>query len=275
MKTEARDRIPFFKRDENPIRPFGDYSKPSHEGYRNTIELPEGKNVVPLRSDTIRDEARHPVTKHINAISLVKILEEKGTQDDALSDNYIVRLDGSDTVVSLKEVDKENEAGNGAGDEVVKSAKEKLKKIDEKNQERHPTLNSPAKTDIRLSLASHLYIYPLGIAEEVLVNVAGYVYPVDFMILDIKEDEKRPFILGTPFLTTTKAVIKFVKGTITLRPGKSKMSFHRIPESLCRIEKRINNDIEPIAPTMTINRLVLEWEVRIKLHQEKDMEFDQ
>nr|GEY62116.1 MAK10-like protein [Tanacetum cinerariifolium] len=40
--------------DENPIRTLGDYSKPSHEGYRNTIELPVGNNVGPLRSDTIR-----------------------------------------------------------------------------------------------------------------------------------------------------------------------------------------------------------------------------
>ncbi|GKD60460.1 hypothetical protein Tco_1297969 [Tanacetum coccineum] len=40
--------------DENPIRTLGEYSKPSHKGYRNTIELPEGNNVVPLRSDTIR-----------------------------------------------------------------------------------------------------------------------------------------------------------------------------------------------------------------------------
>ncbi|GJY89704.1 MAK10-like protein, partial [Tanacetum coccineum] len=40
--------------NENPIRTLGDYSKPSHEGYRNTIELPVGNNVVPLRSDTIR-----------------------------------------------------------------------------------------------------------------------------------------------------------------------------------------------------------------------------
>ncbi|GKE58925.1 hypothetical protein Tco_1498110 [Tanacetum coccineum] len=39
--------------DANPIRALGDYSKPSHEGYRNTIELPVGNNVVPLRSDTI------------------------------------------------------------------------------------------------------------------------------------------------------------------------------------------------------------------------------
>ncbi|GJY73115.1 MAK10-like protein [Tanacetum coccineum] len=40
--------------DENPIHTLGDYSKPSHEGYRNTIELPVGNNVVPFRSDTIR-----------------------------------------------------------------------------------------------------------------------------------------------------------------------------------------------------------------------------
>ncbi|GJS68651.1 zinc finger, CCHC-type containing protein [Tanacetum coccineum] len=40
--------------DENPIRTLEDYSKPSHEGYKNTIELPIGNNVVPLRSDTIR-----------------------------------------------------------------------------------------------------------------------------------------------------------------------------------------------------------------------------
>ncbi|GJT59094.1 reverse transcriptase domain-containing protein [Tanacetum coccineum] len=109
----------------------------------------------------------------------------------------------------------------------------------------------PTKTDIRLSLASHSYIYPLGIADDVLVEVTEHVYPVDFVILDIKEDEKRPFILGIPFLTTAKDVIKFDKGTITLRFGNSKISFHRIPESL-----------------------FLEWEEKIKLHQEKEMEFD-
>ncbi|GJU27391.1 zinc finger, CCHC-type containing protein [Tanacetum coccineum] len=41
-------------RDKNPIRTLGDNSRPSHEGYRNAIELPKGNNVLPLRSDTIR-----------------------------------------------------------------------------------------------------------------------------------------------------------------------------------------------------------------------------
>ncbi|GKC76578.1 reverse transcriptase domain-containing protein, partial [Tanacetum coccineum] len=40
--------------DEFPIRTLRDYSKPSHEGYRNTIELPVWNKVVPLQSGTIR-----------------------------------------------------------------------------------------------------------------------------------------------------------------------------------------------------------------------------
>ncbi|GJU33265.1 zinc finger, CCHC-type containing protein [Tanacetum coccineum] len=40
--------------DRNPICTLGDYSKPSNEDYRNTIEIPVGNNVVPLRSDTIQ-----------------------------------------------------------------------------------------------------------------------------------------------------------------------------------------------------------------------------
>ncbi|GJV23665.1 MAK10-like protein [Tanacetum coccineum] len=38
--------------DENPIRTLGDYSKPSHEGYKNTIELPVGNNVNDPRDFT-------------------------------------------------------------------------------------------------------------------------------------------------------------------------------------------------------------------------------
>ena len=32
---------------------LGEYSRPSHQGYRNTIELTQGANVSSLRSDTI------------------------------------------------------------------------------------------------------------------------------------------------------------------------------------------------------------------------------
>ncbi|GKD94675.1 MAK10-like protein, partial [Tanacetum coccineum] len=59
------------------------------------------------------------------------------------------------------------------------------------------------ETDIRLSLSSQSHIYLLRIAEDVLVEIPGFVYPMDFVILDIKEDRKKPFNLGMPFPMTT------------------------------------------------------------------------
>ncbi|GKG13745.1 hypothetical protein Tco_0350705, partial [Tanacetum coccineum] len=78
-----------------------------------------------------------------------------------------------------------------------------------------------------------------------------------------------------PFLTTAKAEIRFDKGTITLRSGKNKINFFKIPESPCRVEEKTEDDIDPVAPTNTVSRLILEWEERIKYHQEKEMGFNQ
>ncbi|GKA79721.1 MAK10-like protein [Tanacetum coccineum] len=128
------------------------------------------------------------------------------------------------------------------------------------------------ETDIRLSLASQSHIYPLGIAEDVLVEVAGFVYPVDFVILDSKEDWKKPFILVTPFLTTTRAEIKFDKGILSLKSGKSKVDFHKWPELLCKFKERKVDKIDALS---IVNKRILEWEERIKLHHEKELEFDQ
>ncbi|GJT34366.1 reverse transcriptase domain-containing protein [Tanacetum coccineum] len=137
------------------------------------------------------------------------------------------------------------------------------------------TNEEPVGTDVRLFLASHSYIYPLGIADNVLIDVASYVYPIDFVILDIKEDKNKPFILGTPFLTTAKAVIRFDKGRITLKSGKNKIYFVKIPILPSEIEKSTEDVLDPITPANTVSRLILEWEERIKYHQEKEMEFNQ
>ncbi|GKC93794.1 hypothetical protein Tco_1159236 [Tanacetum coccineum] len=49
--------------DENPIRTLGDYSRPSHEGYRNTIKLPEAgwclKGTAKLRNDIMMFQQHH------------------------------------------------------------------------------------------------------------------------------------------------------------------------------------------------------------------------
>ncbi|GJU16324.1 hypothetical protein Tco_1144290 [Tanacetum coccineum] len=55
--------------DENPIYTIGDYSKPSHEGYRNTIELPVGNNVVRIFSKKDINKEKMDNAEHGNETS--------------------------------------------------------------------------------------------------------------------------------------------------------------------------------------------------------------
>nr|GEX02107.1 MAK10-like protein [Tanacetum cinerariifolium] len=45
-KTDIKSPTRYPCGGENPIRTLGDYSRPSHKGYMNAIELPEGNNVL-------------------------------------------------------------------------------------------------------------------------------------------------------------------------------------------------------------------------------------
>nr|GEU98544.1 reverse transcriptase domain, reverse transcriptase zinc-binding domain protein [Tanacetum cinerariifolium] len=58
--------------------------------------------------------------------------------------------------------------------------------------------------------------HPRGIAENVLVGIGKFVFPIDFIILDMPEDVKVPLILRRPFLSIDHAKIDVLK-KITLR----------------------------------------------------------
>ncbi|KAK2382422.1 hypothetical protein QL285_069958 [Trifolium repens] len=70
-----------------------------------------------------------------------------------------------------------------------------------------------------LVLANQSSIHSVGTVRDVLVKVKNLEFLVDFMILDIGEDEEHPIILGRPFLATSKAFIDMNLGEITLRSG--------------------------------------------------------
>ena len=45
------------------------------------------------------------------------------------------------------------------------------------------------------------------IAKDVIVRIHDQYAPVDFMVLDMGEEDDTPIILGRPFLNTTNAII--------------------------------------------------------------------
>ncbi|KAL6523503.1 hypothetical protein OROGR_017106 [Orobanche gracilis] len=72
-------------------------------------------------------------------------------------------------------------------------------------------------TSITLQLADRSVAYPRGIVEDVLVKVDKFIFPADFVVLDMDEDGDLPLILGRPFLATGKALIDVENGELTLR----------------------------------------------------------
>ncbi|GJW70430.1 hypothetical protein Tco_0127347 [Tanacetum coccineum] len=214
--------------------------------------------------------------------------KEKNIEYNKVVDKNIVELSELNAIEPKEEVDMNKEVGDETNDDLVRNMEEemtrdKIKELVEMPRSQpigYYLKHEINKKLIKVLIGNQIYndsllATRLGIAEDVLVEKSGYIYLIDFVILDVKEDKKNPFILGTPFFIMAKAEIRFDKGTINLKTRKNKINFFKILESLCRVEEETENDIDPIAPATTVSRLLLEWEERIKLHQEKEMEFNQ
>ncbi|XP_057790883.1 uncharacterized protein LOC131007994 [Salvia miltiorrhiza] len=80
-------------------------------------------------------------------------------------------------------------------------------------------------TTIALQKADRSVSYPKGIVEDVLVKVNNFIFPVDFVVLDMVEDKDVPLILGRPFLATGRALIDVAKGELTLRVNDESFTF--------------------------------------------------
>ena len=81
------------------------------------------------------------------------------------------------------------------------------------------------KTPVTLQLADKSTRFSKGTVEDVLVKVDELIFPVDFTVLDMEEDEDIPLILGRPFLATGQALIDVGKGKLTLRGLDKQVTF--------------------------------------------------
>nr|GEW34271.1 reverse transcriptase domain-containing protein [Tanacetum cinerariifolium] len=75
-------------------------------------------------------------------------------------------------------------------------------------------------------LADRSFSYPVGIVENMLVEVGKFTFPLDFIILEIEEDMKVPLILGIHFLHT---VAKKILMLYSMKEEKSFTSIKGTP----------------------------------------------
>ncbi|GJU78450.1 reverse transcriptase domain-containing protein [Tanacetum coccineum] len=88
------------------------------------------------------------------------------------------------------------------------------------------SLSELTPTCMTLELADRSITEPIGIAEDVFVNVGKFQFPADFVVVDFEPDPRVPLILGRCFLKTSHALIDVYEGEITLRVGKEAITFN-------------------------------------------------
>jgi len=81
-------------------------------------------------------------------------------------------------------------------------------------------------TRMTLQLADRSIKHPYGVVEDLLVKVDKFLFPVDFVVMDIEEDVDVPVILGRPFMKTAKVIIDVDKGKLKVCVENKEVSFN-------------------------------------------------
>ncbi|XP_016178281.1 uncharacterized protein LOC107620664 [Arachis ipaensis] len=81
-------------------------------------------------------------------------------------------------------------------------------------------------TRMALQLADRTFKFPHGVVEHLLVKAGEFIFPADFVVLDIEEEANASIILGRPFLATAGAIIDVQKGKLVLRLHEEMMVFN-------------------------------------------------
>ena len=81
-------------------------------------------------------------------------------------------------------------------------------------------------TSIALQMADITFAHLKGILEDVLIKVGKFVFPMDFVVINMEEDKQVSLLLGRPFLATGAALIDLKKRELTLMVGDEAVHFN-------------------------------------------------
>ena len=87
-------------------------------------------------------------------------------------------------------------------------------------------LGEARPTTVTLQLVYRSLKHPRGVIEDILVKVDKFIFPADFIVLDMEEDKEIPIILGRPFLATDSAMIDMQRGELKLRVQDDVVKFN-------------------------------------------------
>nr|KYP40388.1 hypothetical protein KK1_038280 [Cajanus cajan] len=81
-------------------------------------------------------------------------------------------------------------------------------------------------TRMTLQLADRSIKLPHGIVEDMIVKVDKFMFPVDFVVMDMEEDLEVPLILGRLFMKTARVIIDLDDGKLKVRVQDEEVNFN-------------------------------------------------
>jgi hypothetical protein len=66
-------------------------------------------------------------------------------------------------------------------------------------------------------MANQSQRFPEGIARDVPIKIKDNYVLTDFLVMDMRDEQDPPIVLGRPFLNTTRAIINIRTGEIYLK----------------------------------------------------------
>ncbi|XP_073037960.1 uncharacterized protein [Primulina eburnea] len=196
--------------------------EPTEESVEITVEEDEEK------SASVREEEPEKVLKQ-QPLPKVNLRYPQRFKKKGLDDQFAKFLEIFKKIhINIPFADALEQIPNYA--KFIKDVMSKKRKLQEfetvKLTEETLELGEVKPSTITLQLADRSLTYPRGIVEDVLVKVDKFIFPADFVILDMEEDQETPLIFRRPFLATGKALIDVHKGELTLRVGGDEVVFN-------------------------------------------------
>ncbi|RDY10788.1 hypothetical protein CR513_04637, partial [Mucuna pruriens] len=90
-------------------------------------------------------------------------------------------------------------------------------------------------TRMIIQLANRSVVQPLGVLEDVLIQVNELIFPTDFYVLDMEDETSRKrstLILGRPFLMTARIKIDVYVGMLLMEFGDTLVQFNIVKADL-------------------------------------------
>ncbi|XP_061374216.1 uncharacterized protein LOC133316477 [Gastrolobium bilobum] len=152
----------------------------------------------------------------------LKMKKKKNVKEDKKEEEEVVENNSSPKKLMKwekeKMVDKQDQPINLSPYAKVPYPQRLKQEIQKHHYARALGINKLKTTNVILHLADRSIKRPEGVVEDVLVKVDKFIFPVDFVILDMEEEDTESLLfLGRTFLATARSLIDVEQGKLMLR----------------------------------------------------------